>query len=529
MNIVFSNKGVINNRIFIWHLIGVAILSTLPILQLYSHNCAQLIFSQLTLPIITIVSGTILLYLILVSFGSSSRASFLASLLIIYGLSFYGLVFRSQQHILGLEHWHLLPLLLVVYGHWYYFVVKLGEEDRKKIVLIVSVMCLPLILFNLFKIGWYEYSSYDAKVQKQQNSIGSSEEIERQKDYPDIYFLLLDEFPNSSTVRNEWNRQTTIDKKLEAQGFFVVDSSRARYSQTDWNVPTLHNLNYITPPVSPDSFLFYVHDRGQIKNTNAKRTLDKLTFKNRVETWNDSRLFRTLKEKGYTIRVVEGVSQHYKSVTHNLADTVLSYKQIIKERGDVFLDDFPKLVLDQSIFQLNDLFSGKEVKKHGNYYGTKFAFDDILRNSESQSTPHMYYYHIMCPHAPYVYSANGDYKVPVRYSKSPGQKYSPKNSPANNDYIEQYDYVVSQLINIVGKLRSSVKDRPSVIIIQGDHGPRPHHLYLDNHLEALSIFNAVYIPNSDYSNLTESTAPVNVIRTILSDIFDLNLDLVDDY
>ena len=75
-------------------------------------------------------------------------------------------------------------------------------------------------------------------------------------------------------------------------------------------------------------------------------------------------------------------------------------------------------------------------------------------------------------------------------------------------------------------------NRPSIIILQGDHGPAST-LDWDNPTpeslkERFSILNAYYFFDQDYSNLYQTITPVNTFRIILNQYLNGNYQLLED-
>ncbi len=76
------------------------------------------------------------------------------------------------------------------------------------------------------------------------------------------------------------------------------------------------------------------------------------------------------------------------------------------------------------------------------------------------------------------------------------------------------------------------RDRPVIIVIQGDHGPASlmHPLSLEETdvRERMPILNAYYFSDGDYSDLYENISPVNTFRLILNQYLGTELALLPD-
>ena len=74
---------------------------------------------------------------------------------------------------------------------------------------------------------------------------------------------------------------------------------------------------------------------------------------------------------------------------------------------------------------------------------------------------------------------------------------------------------------------------PAIIIVQADHGPDAEmdpnwRINNTNLSERMSIFNAYYFNDQDYSTLYEGITPVNTFRVVLNKYFGAGLELLVD-
>jgi hypothetical protein len=102
-------------------------------------------------------------------------------------------------------------------------------------------------------------------------------------------------------------------------------------------------------------------------------------------------------------------------------------------------------------------------------------------------------------------------------------------------YVEQYrDQVIylNQRIQEVINLILNTSGSNSIIIIQGDHGPGSRLKWNSreetNLQERMSIINAYYFPDLDYTQLYPGISPVNTFRIILDQYFGTDLGLLED-
>ena len=105
----------------------------------------------------------------------------------------------------------------------------------------------------------------------------------------------------------------------------------------------------------------------------------------------------------------------------------------------------------------------------------------------------------------------------------------PAKNTVNAAYLEQYIYITNEIKNIVSSQLQKKSAISPVIVIQCDHGPRPHEVFLKDKTNSFEVFNAVYFPDGDYRNLNDSIAPVNTMRVILNKFFGEAYNMLEDH
>ena len=126
--------------------------------------------------------------------------------------------------------------------------------------------------------------------------------------------------------------------------------------------------------------------------------------------------------------------------------------------------------------------------------------------------PKFVYAHFLGTHPPYFFDSTG--------------KMLPKTPDASGDgYIHQIAYS-NRLIKQIADSIMAISERPTVIILQGDHGitfKEPFHPP-----DKFPNLNAIFFSNKDYRLLTDSITNVNTFRIVLNTFFEQNLRLLPD-
>ena len=145
-----------------------------------------------------------------------------------------------------------------------------------------------------------------------------------------------------------------------------------------------------------------------------------------------------------------------------------------------------------------------------------------------ERSPKFVFIHMLVPHGPYVFNADGTYRVP---------EVSNVHSEADN-FREQAVFISDRIRSVVGDILGAYgpEDQP-VIVIQGDEGPypartQPHSFdwtqATDEEInEKLRILNAIYAPGCE-SEFHAAMTPVNTFRIVLNHYFDTRLSLLPE-
>ena len=137
--------------------------------------------------------------------------------------------------------------------------------------------------------------------------------------------------------------------------------------------------------------------------------------------------------------------------------------------------------------------------------------------------PTFLYAHFNMPHAPFIFSANGEPFDPARQSNL--------GSSGNvDDYINYLKFTNMKIQKLVERLLDT--DEPPIIIIQSDHGSgfgidweNPTDVMLK---EKMSNYHAFYLPNGDSSLMSEATAPVIIFRVLFNSYFNEKYEILPD-
>ena len=151
-------------------------------------------------------------------------------------------------------------------------------------------------------------------------------------------------------------------------------------------------------------------------------------------------------------------------------------------------------------------------------------FTSLSKIPERDEKPKFVFAHIMLPHQPYVFAANGEPIVPKAINKLnmvwDESLYLGQLQFANNKMIETLDKILEE-------------DEKTVILILSDHGMRYGKDFWEAPTKELLLkrygnFKAYYFPEKGRNLLFEETTNVNVFPILFNLYFDDKFSLLPD-
>jgi len=283
-----------------------------------------------------------------------------------------------------------------------YFVYKIRQRETLiniNMILIIPITLLVIINLSLIIPGEYKKRHAITVAGAVSHLMDAGHSYENR---PDIYLIILDEYASLKTIKEEWGYDNgPFAEFLEDSGFFVSKKSEARYSQTLENMASLLNIEYLTGPVEKDDFLKYIFERDTLKDDGIINTMEEGSKSACFKKISDNYIMKYLKNQGYKIVVLEGLTQHYGAIRFNDADRNISYQNIkIKSYShsiDV-VDAFSlELIRKSALFSLDSILKIDEINNRS-YNGTKYLLNYLKKDSIRNESPKFVYAHIMCPH-----------------------------------------------------------------------------------------------------------------------------------
>ncbi len=460
-----------------------------PVLHYYTRNVELVLLPSLLrmlglyFVVILIIYGIALLFC---RFDGIKAA--LASSVFLLFVNTYGIVFDFllTNDLIKIKHYTLLP----VYALAGFYLAWLATRLRKDIALtawrVVTVIFLGFSVYNIARIIPAEINK--ARLQHVDTPVAAPVQTSPDGTYPDIYYLVFDEFAGFKPMREYWHTPEVdpFVAMLKEKGFFVAEDSHSS------GTSTLHQmsirLNYTEYPDIPDQ----------------SETYYKAIAYNKV--------MALAKSRGYTTVAFDEISWSYQAIPTIQADYL--YELDPKETSNLGLifDDFGMLITDKTmVYAFSDLYKLENFGYTPHRNMLIFTSERLADMSDIPS-PKFIYSHLMIPHRPYLYDRDGKELYPDNYR--------------DWDYYEGYwAYSLGLIEEMVDHiLEDADPENPPVIILQSDHGARYRvSSYPKEYLT--SILFAMYLPGYDYSKIPQDVNPVNTFPIVFNHYLGENIPL----
>ncbi len=462
-----------------------------PVLFLYGHNAKILDLKDISLPLMLPVLVACLGYGLFYLFQRKQATASLsmAAFMILYYI--YGNIYSLLVHkdLFPVYHFILLPIIVTagIYLGYFISLVKLVIIAAiQKVAVLVSV---GLVVLNLVVTLPVEVQK---NISKQAPALATKAVIDPNKKYPDIYYIIFDEYVGFDAMKSYWHNNA-VDQFaafLNQNHFFLARNSVS---------PTINTLSEMASRLNLHQY---------------KETADPTIM---LSTMRNNKVMQVLKSYGYTTVVMNMAFQGFKADDNIAFDAQEVEGMGSDEFKETFInstmaDAFGNLIIDnnQEAIRQRDLLL--------------YALDKTTSLSEVHS-PKFVYTHLLLPHEPFIFDANGNLLPPQDFYDW-------------HYYLGQYEYTTKLAEQLVTKLLAQADpNNPPVIILQSDEGARnlqsrtAGHIVIGGVLENYPtqfysmILNAMYLPGYDTSQLPNDLPPINTFQLVLNHYLDTGVSI----
>jgi hypothetical protein len=311
---------------------------------------------------------------------------------------------------------------------------------------------------------------------------------------PDIYYFILDSYTNADTLQTVYGYDNSeFLNGLEGLGFFIAGCSQSNFDRTELSLASSLNLDYLQtlrPELTPER-------------------REKLPLRTMIQ---HSLVRRTLEESGYqTITFATGFAWSELRDADQFIQPELPFSALSEFEVLLLRTTFMKALQDGGLVNY-------QVHEYRRFSERTHLILERLPELAAQTGPQFYFVHILEPHPPFVFNADGTDADAGSFFNAQG-KYTAESYARG--YIHEVEFINREMLGLVRALieNSSI---PPVIIIQGDHGP-----WFQPPQYAMSILNAYYMGGRN-DTLYATISPVNTFRIVFNEYLGADYSLLED-
>lgn len=489
--------------------------AVLPVLSLYGANVDQIRVHSIIAPLIWAAGGAVCSWLLLVPIVRDRHKRGLLTLAAVASFWAYGACVDAIRSALAydslLSPWQMGAALTIGVGivliplAW---IMRSPMSFHRLTVFLHVAACLSLVVAALGAArGLVAEAGSEAGRESEVTVAVSSEED------PDIVYVILDAYGSNDVLNTFYDYDnTSFLEELESRGFYVAKNSHSNYNFTHLSVPSSFNAKYLDG--------VYTMLGGELSLKTLMRESFVLTF---------------LRDRGYEIEIFNNGFV----TTQTLAEVADIYHQPATR-----INHFEQRLLDMTpIRSIVNRINARKTQAHGlralvhDVHRRQIMYHfNTLKNLEPGTRPRFVFAHILSPHWPFVFDAQGNPIYPdIRYNLA--ADYPDWEAPTMDEYVTGYRGQV-QAVNgfMLETLDAIIARAPdTVIILQGDHGPRAQtttgnvESFEQAAREELGILNAYRLPGVDmHAFLYDTITPVNTFRLVFNAYFGTDFERLPD-
>jgi len=248
------------------------------------------------------------------------------------------------------------------------------------------------------------------------------------------------------------------------------------------------------------------------QETRDLRSVDPLLKNSAVRTFLADQGYETVAfETGYFFTEFKNAETYYTSQTNTLFSTYITPFEYLFLENSAFriIFDTQTDFMDHYFSKLVFPFTEQEMR-------VRNVFEKLPKVAEIAG-PKFVFVHLDIPHHPFIFLPDGSINPDRRFY--PGVYMPEQKELMNEGYLNQIQYVNSEIIPIIDALLEKSQQKP-IIILQGDHGLQAG--------DRLAILDAIYLPDGNNVEFYSSMSPVNTFRVIFNQYFDTKYPLLQD-
>ena len=510
-----QNKARIN--LVVWGLGALALhpflFAAASIFRPYASNLRAVYLSDGLAALAAALAAALLLFL---AFGVllgrlGAKAAILASATLVAGLFYVEIVDAANEYAgVSLSPVAALPIMLAALAA-VFIAVAWPRVDFTPANAILNGIAFMVFIVPAWQVASHSWqaggtSHLHATASNEPSSVAEVSVVAdpaAAKDTPrQLFYLIFDRYGSQSVLADYYSFDNSdLTGFLEEKGFYVASNSRANYLKTAHSLASTFHMGYLD---------FLAEDpRSRIGDWHPL-----------YDMLRQHRVGRFLKSRGYNFVQIGswwGPTQYnpYADENHSFGFSEFNYWYLRRTIVAPILDAVaPDSTLARRL--QGDLGQCQRVPRQ----------IETVKEIGARSEKTFVFAHILVPHDPYVFSADGRCPSPDEMERTETEKY-----------IEQVRYANSLIKGLVSALLATDGPKP-IIVIQSDEGPFParyrsevrswRDATIDELRAKMGILNAFYFPDGDYRDLDPEVTSVNTFRIVFNKHFGTKLKRLPD-
>ncbi|MBY0535121.1 MAG: hypothetical protein K2P88_04650 [Chitinophagaceae bacterium] len=472
------------------------------LLASWAENYGLVSGTDLGVVSLELIALTCFCYLVTLIFIRQPSVAFVYAMMLLSFILFYGAMVDFYHRIVTLENTVsysiLIPFwLLVIILVMIFFRKKSEMIDRLAPWSIRFLLLLNGVAIVQLTIAVFQgpaKNEFGDTTQLLSDSVVSKLKTKVEK--PDLFWIVADEYPSSRVLNEVFHFQNSLDASLRNRGFEVFQDVKSPYNYTHYSLTSELDMQYL----------------DELKDGQVINGKD---IAKGARSLNSTNTTTILKSLGYTISnhtiyPIEHTKfqgyQPFPALGVQLLDHQLLYSRLWKDIGWLFrgggFNNKQKLAASVNA----------EVRAIDQLYKTQLhSWNETLSNRDGNK-PMFSALHLYLPHEPFIYNEDGSLHLQAGLQAN-----------ADTFFVKQVQYTNNLLEKLVDEIIQTEKNRPFVILLQGDHGFKFEEKDPLFEKESWSTYLAIYSSNRKSHRMHDGMNLVNTYRNLFSDLFGIDL------
>jgi len=346
---------------------------------------------------------------------------------------------------------------------------------------------------------------------------------------PDIYYIVLDRYASSNVLKNQFGYDNSqITNYLNKNDFYINQDAYSNYPLTSMSISSTLNAEYTK------------QESAEYKDNSVQ---SRALYHNLIR---ESAVVKALKQDGYkyySIGSTYGAS--YKApladVDYGHSNSISIFGRLSKNLRGIEVGQFNQSPYYQ-FFKVNIGWWPLKTAELDTISYDRMQLDTLNQLASQKSSGGRFIFaHILLPHDPFVFNADG--------STSGYQGTDNWGKTIKSKYLDQLKFTNSQIMQTIDNIKQNSGGK-AVIILNADEGAYPQDMnntnmtpvdssnalrdtdmsnWPDDWLKMkFGILQAVYMPGISNSELANNLSSVNMFRVVLNNYLGYDLNYLPD-